>query len=131
MSSVTAMLKELDWQPLELRRVHSPTCPLPPLLTVPNYYVMVLLWPGPRHIFLISFPTVMLRVHHDMRTHCNMRHTNAGLLNILTSEPFKCYVTLFFCKLDPHPPPRNANNIEHYTFVTLFSRKSDTPICVT
>ena len=26
-------------------------------------------------------------------------------------------------------PPRNAaaNNIEHYTFVTLFSRKSDTP----
>ena len=25
------------------------------------------------------------------------------------------------------PPPRNANNIEHYTFVTLFSRKSDTP----
>ena len=37
--------------------------------------------------------------------------------------PFKCYVTLFFWKLDPHPPPRNANNIEHYTFVTLFSRK--------
>ena len=27
----------------------------------------------------------------------------------------------------PHPPPRNANNIEHYTSVTLFSRKSDTP----
>ena len=41
--------------------------------------------------------------------------------------PFKCYVTLFFLKLDPHQPPRNANNIEHYTFVTLFSRKSDTP----
>ena len=41
--------------------------------------------------------------------------------------PFKCYVTLFFWKLDPHPPPRNANNIEHYTFVTLFSRKSHTP----
>ena len=40
--------------------------------------------------------------------------------------PFKCYVTLFFWKLDPHPPPRNANNTEHYTFVTLFSRKSDT-----
>ena len=39
--------------------------------------------------------------------------------------PFKCYVTLFFWKLDP--PPRNANNIEHYTFVMLFSRKSDTP----
>ena len=34
--------------------------------------------------------------------------------------PFKCYVTLFFGKLDPHPPPRNANNIEHNTFVTFF-----------
>ena len=47
--------------------------------------------------------------------------------------PFKCYVTLFFWKLDPHPPPRNPNNIERYTFVTLLSRKSDTPthICVT
>ena len=41
--------------------------------------------------------------------------------------PFKCYVTLFFWKLDPHPPPRNANNIEYYTFVTLSSRKSETP----
>ena len=44
--------------------------------------------------------------------------------------PFKCYVTLFFCKLDPHPPPRNTNNIEHYlhyTFVMLFPGKSDTP----
>ena len=40
--------------------------------------------------------------------------------------PFKCYVTLFFWKLDPHPPPRNANNIEHDTFVTLFPRESDT-----
>ena len=29
--------------------------------------------------------------------------------------------------MDPHPPPRNANNIEHYTFVTLFPGKSDTP----
>ena len=32
-----------------------------------------------------------------------------------------------FLEIGPHPPPRNANNIEHYTFVTLFSRKSDTP----
>ena len=29
-------------------------------------------------------------------------------------------------KLDPHPPPRNANNVEPYTFVTLFSGKFDT-----
>ena len=41
--------------------------------------------------------------------------------------PFKCHVTQFFWNLDPHPPPRNAKNIEHYTFVTLFSRKSDPP----
>ena len=40
---------------------------------------------------------------------------------------FKCYVTLFPRKLDPHPPPRNANNIVPYTFVTLFSRKCDNP----
>ena len=39
----------------------------------------------------------------------------------------RCYVTLLSWKLDPHPPPRNANNIEHYTFITLFSGKSDTP----
>ena len=32
----------------------------------------------------------------------------------------------FFWKLDHHPPPRNANNIEPYTFVTLFSGKCDT-----
>ena len=34
---------------------------------------------------------------------------------------------LFVWKLYPHPPPRNANNIEPYTFVTLFSGKFDTP----
>ena len=33
----------------------------------------------------------------------------------------------FFGKLVPHPPPRNANNIEPYTFVTLSSGKFDTP----
>ena len=33
--------------------------------------------------------------------------------------------------LEIGPPP--TNNIEHYTFVMLFSRKSDppTPICIT
>ena len=33
---------------------------------------------------------------------------------------FNCYVTLFSRKLDPNPPPRNANNVEYFTFVTLF-----------
>ena len=36
--------------------------------------------------------------------------------------PCKRYVTLFSWKLDPHPP-RNANNVEPYTFVTFFYRK--------
>ena len=49
------------------------------------------------------------------------------ILNTKNKGPFKCYVTLFIWKLDPDPPPRNANNIEAYTFVTLISGKSDTP----
>ena len=50
-----------------------------------------------------------------------------------TKGPFKCYVTLFFGKLDPHPPPHNANNIKHYTFVTLLLENltPPTPIGVT
>ena len=44
---------------------------------------------------------------------------------IILLGPFKCYVTLFFWKLDP--PPRNTNDIESYTFVTLFPRKVDNP----
>ena len=40
--------------------------------------------------------------------------------------PLKCYVRLFSWNLDPQPPPRNANNIEPYTFVTLFPGKFDT-----
>ena len=35
------------------------------------------------------------------------------------------YVTVFF-KFDTHPPLHNANNVEPYIFVTLFSGKSDT-----
>ena len=45
--------------------------------------------------------------------------------------PFKCYVTLFSREFDTHPPPHNANNVEPYTFVTVFSGKADTPHDVT
>ena len=48
-------------------------------------------------------------------------------VRIPSKGPFKCYVTLFVWILDPHPPPRNANNVEPYTFVTLFPGKVDTP----
>ena len=41
--------------------------------------------------------------------------------------PFKSYITLFSGNLTPTPTPRNANNVEPYIFVTLFSGKSDTP----
>ncbi len=34
---------------------------------------------------------------------------------------------LFSWKFDPHPLPRNANNVAPYTFVMLFSGKGDTP----
>ena len=37
--------------------------------------------------------------------------------------PFKCYIMLVSRKFDPHPPPRNANNIEQCTFIMLFPRK--------
>ena len=41
--------------------------------------------------------------------------------------PFKCYVTLFSWEFDPHPPPRNAKNIELYTLVTFFPPGKLTP----
>ena len=49
--------------------------------------------------------------------------------------PFKCYVTLSPSKFEPHPPPRNADNVELYTFVALFPEKAEPthppPHCVT
>ena len=44
-----------------------------------------------------------------------------------------CYVMLFSWKFDPHTPPRNANNIELFTFVMRFLGKADTttPHCIT
>ena len=33
----------------------------------------------------------------------------------------------FSWEFDPHPPPRNANNVERYTFVMHISGKADTP----
>ena len=35
--------------------------------------------------------------------------------------------THFSWKFDPHPPPRNANNVEPYIFLTRVSLKADTP----
>ena len=40
---------------------------------------------------------------------------------------FKCYVTLFPGNFTPHPHPRNASNVEPYTFVKLFFRENRQP----
>ena len=45
----------------------------------------------------------------------------------MTKGPFKCYVTLYSREFDPHTPPRNTNNVEPYTFLTLFSGNAETP----
>ena len=55
----------------------------------------------------------------------NLSNVNAGKFS---SGPFKCYERLFFGKLDPHPPPRKPNNIEHYTFITHFPENLTTLI---
>ena len=39
----------------------------------------------------------------------------------------KCYITFLPWEFGRHPPPRNANNVEPYTFVMLFPGKADTP----
>ena len=62
--------------------------------------------------------------------HINCIFIKAQIISIKVQSwhgPFKCFVTLFSWKLDTHPPPRNANNIEAYTFETLFPGKVDTP----
>ena len=74
------------------------------------------------------------------------KHKNrAGSLFPNTTAPNskpKMYVATIWCaclgtiqvlrnafpsKLNPHPPPLNANNVDPYTFVTLFTGQVDTP----
>ena len=60
----------------------------------------------------------------DMYT---LQHNESTISHFVRKGPFKCYIMLFSWKFDPHPPSRNANNVEPYSFVTLFSWKADTP----
>ena len=59
-------------------------------------------------------------------------------LEVIYSETMECKVDMwptlgavqvlrkgFSMEFDPHTPPRNANNVEPYTVVTLFSGKAD------
>ena len=45
---------------------------------------------------------------------------NGTTFSLSTRGPFKCYLMLFIWKFNTYPPPRNANNVEPYTFVTFF-----------
>ena len=55
------------------------------------------------------------------------RMTRKFVLSFLLACAIQVLPNPFFWKFDTHPPPRNANNVKPYTFVMLFSRKSDTP----
>ena len=46
---------------------------------------------------------------------------------LLTWMQIKVLRNVFFWKLDRHPPPRNANNIEPYTFATFFPENVTPP----
>ena len=59
-------------------------------------------------------------IFHNFSRYVPCTYQSGTYLSVWNKGPFKCYVTLFSWKLDPHQPPRNANNIEPYTFVTLF-----------
>ena len=78
------------------------------------------------HIFLHHFlPSVVFfnfpLVNTSSRTRRDRQQINSalGAIQVLRNA--------IFLQIGPHPPPRKANNIEHYTFVTLFSGKSNTP----
>ena len=61
--------------------------------------------------------------------HVSFAHAIPRTCTLLRKGPFKCYVTLFSLKSDPHPPTRNANNVEHLH--NFFPENLPTPICVT
>ncbi len=52
---------------------------------------------------------------------------NSACHNHVHMRPSKFYLTLFSWKFDTHPHPRNANNVEAYTFVALFPPGNLTP----
>ena len=78
---------------------------------------------GGGYVCVVRTTTGLVKYH----IHCKSISKNNCHNDIPYLGPFKCYVALFSRKLDPHPPPRNANNVEYYTFVTLFFGKLYTP----
>ena len=63
-----------------------------------------------------SFPSCMHTPATRQLAHC-----------ICKLRAIEVYVKLFSWKFDLQSPPRNANNVEPYSSIMLFSRKFDTP----
>ena len=72
------------------------------------------------YCIICLIPSKLNITYKDRRTNIWAREWTKVIDITSHKGPFKCYVTLFPWNLDPHPPPRNANNVEPYTFVTLF-----------
>ena len=93
----------------------------------------IVLQAGPGHTFCGPGPGLIIhfacRAGACMQNCCGPR-PGLGIKSYLRAGPGP----RFQARAGPyHPPPRNANNVEPYTFVTLFSGKADTPTphCVT
>ena len=73
---------------------------------------------------IVLLSTLNLYYHFHSWSQNNTFHKNV-LLNIHVGA-IQVLRNAFFLEIWPLPPPRNANNVEPYTFVTLFSGKADT-----
>ena len=91
--------------------------------------------------FVVWYVNSWVAVNHSVMNNCLLQRISLHLLllrrcNILLSYGDKSFpgigaiqvlLNSFSWKIHTHPPPRNANNIEPYTFVTLFPGKLYTP----
>ena len=75
---------------------------------IPDYYKKKLFETNQRTY--ISHRNITF-VEHFRGFHCDIRRI-LGAIQVLSN--------VFFWKIDIHPPLRNDNNIEPYTFVTFF-----------
>ena len=70
------------------------------------------------YLTIVLFFQFLLHYVSVIDPHQSIGETHLGAIKVLRNA--------FFRKWDPHPLPRNANNIESYTFVTIFSGKFNT-----
>ena len=82
--------------------------------------ILLLLCNGEESFYFLNPDHVRGGPPHISKKMCKKNQVNRS------KGPFK-YVTLFSREFDPHPHPPNANNVEPYTFVMLFSPGKLTP----